>query len=47
MSDGSIGELGSLIMHKAIALRTTLLVGGNLARQNLTKSSECVMESLE
>jgi hypothetical protein len=46
MSDGGIGKLSSLIMHKAIALRTTLLVSGDLARQDFTEGSKCVMKSL-
>jgi hypothetical protein len=47
MSDGGIGELRSLIMYKAIALRATLLVSGDLARQDFTEGSKCVMESLK
>jgi hypothetical protein len=45
--DGGIGSFGSLIMNETIALRATLLVSGNLARQDVAEGSKRVMKSLE
>lgn len=44
--DGVLCRLGRLIMNEAITLGTAVLISGNFARQNIAKSSKCVMESL-
>ena len=44
--DGSLGSFSSLVVNEAIALGTTLLVGSNLARKNVTESSEGIVEGL-
>ena len=44
--DGSLGGLCGLVVNEPIALRTTLLVGSDLAGKNGSKSGESIMESL-
>ena len=45
--DRRISSLGSLIVDEAIALRATLVVSGDFARQDVAESGEGVVESLE
>ena len=44
--DGSLGSLGGLVVDEAVALGAALLVGGDLAREDVTEGSERVVQSL-
>lgn len=45
--NGSLSGLSGLIVHEAVAFGTTVLVGGDLARQYVTERGEGVVESLQ
>ena len=42
--DGGIGSLGGLVVDETVALGTTLLIGGNLAGENVAEGGEGVVE---
>ena len=44
--DGSLSRIGGFVMNETIALRATMLVSGNLARQDIPEGGESIMEGL-
>ena len=45
-TDGSISSFSSLIMDETVALGVAVLVGGDLAREDVAEGSERVVQSL-
>ena len=45
--DGGLGSLSSLVVDETVALGTAVLIGGDLAGQDVTEGSEGVVESLD
>ena len=44
--DGSVSRLSCLVVNEAIALGTTLLIGGDFAREDVAEGSKSVVKSL-
>ena len=45
--DSILSSLGSLVVHETIALGTPMLIGGDLARENVAKGGKGVVEGLQ
>ena len=44
--DGSLGGLSGLVVNETVALGPAMLVGGDLAREDVAEGSERVVQSL-
>lgn len=44
--DGSFSGLGGLVMDETVALGSTLVIGGDLAGQNVPEGGERIVQSL-
>ena len=44
--DGSLGGLSGLVVNETVALGPAMLVGGDLAREDVAESGESVVEGL-
>ena len=44
--DGGLGSLGGLVVNKAVALEPALLIGGDLAGQNVAEGGERIVQGL-
>ena len=44
--DGSLGGLSGLVVNETVALGTAMLIGGDLAREDVAEGSERVVQSL-
>lgn len=45
--DGSLGGLSGLVVNETVALGTTVLIGSDFARQNITEGGERIVKCLQ
>lgn len=45
--DSIISSLGSLVMDESVALGAALIIGGDLAREHVSKGSKGIVKSLK
>ena len=44
--DGGVSGIGSFVVNETVALGTAMLIGGDLAREDVAEGSERVVQSL-